>query len=41
MKKWILHSLVVMFMRGITPPERCPQCKAPANKFIEKVEGEP
>lgn len=25
---------------GDTPPEKCPQCGAPASKFIEKKEGE-
>lgn len=25
---------------GDTPPEACPQCKAPKNKFKEKVEGD-
>ncbi|HHY04304.1 MAG TPA: NADH peroxidase [Thermoanaerobacterales bacterium] len=39
MKKWIC-TVCGYVHEGDTPPERCPQCKAPANKFIEKVEGE-
>ena len=37
-KKWIC-TVCGYVHEGPTPPERCPQCKVPASKFKEKVEG--
>ncbi|MBQ1821734.1 MAG: NADH peroxidase [Clostridia bacterium] len=36
MKKWIC-SVCGYVYEGATPPERCPQCKAPASKFQEQA----
>ncbi len=38
MKKFIC-TVCGYVHEGDTPPEKCPQCNAPAEKFIEKVEG--
>ena len=35
-KKWIC-SVCGYVYEGATPPERCPQCKAPASKFQEQA----
>ena len=35
MKKWVC-SVCGYVWEGETPPEKCPVCKAPANKFSEK-----
>ena len=37
MKKWICSVCGYVFY-GENPPEFCPQCKAPASKFIEQPE---
>ena len=37
-KKWICTVCGYVY-EGPEPPERCPQCKVPASKFKEKVEG--
>ncbi len=39
MKKWVC-SVCGYVHEGSAPPEKCPQCGAPAEKFSEKVEGE-
>ena len=39
MKKWICTVCGYVY-EGETPPEFCPQCKAPASKFKEQVSGE-
>ena len=39
MKKWICTVCGYVY-EGETPPEFCPQCKAPASKFKEQVVGE-
>ncbi|MBE7003864.1 MAG: NADH peroxidase, partial [Ruminococcaceae bacterium] len=39
MKKWVCSVCGYVF-EGENPPEACPICKAPADKFIEKKEGE-
>lgn len=39
MKKWRC-SICGEIVEGDTPPERCPLCKAPAEKFVEIVENE-
>ena len=36
MKKWIC-SVCGYVWEGETPPERCPQCKVPGDKFIEQA----
>ena len=35
MKKWVC-SVCGYVHEGDTPPERCPQCKVPAEKFVEQ-----
>jgi len=35
MKKWVCQVCGFVF-EGENPPERCPQCKVPASKFIEQ-----
>ncbi|WP_029452984.1 NADH peroxidase [Clostridium algidicarnis] len=39
MKKFVC-TICGFVYEGETAPEKCPQCGAPASKFIEKVEGE-
>ena len=39
MKKFIC-TVCGYVHEGNTPPDRCPQCKAPASKFTEQVAGE-
>lgn len=39
MKKWVCSVCGYVF-EGENPPEKCPICKAPADKFIEKKESE-
>ena len=39
MKKWVCSVCGYVF-EGENPPEACPICKAPADKFLEKKEGE-
>ncbi len=39
MKKWVC-SVCGYVHEGDTPPEQCPVCKAPAEKFVEQKEGE-
>ena len=39
MKKWVCKICGYVYT-GETPPEFCPQCKAPASKFEEQVESE-
>ena len=39
MKKWVC-SVCGYVHEGDAPPEKCPQCGAPAEKFAEKVEGD-
>lgn len=39
MKKWICKICGYVYT-GETPPEFCPQCKAPASKFEEQTEAE-
>ena len=39
MKKWVCKICGYVYT-GETPPEFCPQCKAPASKFEEQVQGE-
>ncbi|MBQ9365121.1 MAG: NADH peroxidase [Schwartzia sp.] len=39
MKKWVC-SVCGYVYEGENPPAQCPQCKAPASKFVEKNEGE-
>ena len=39
MKKWICTVCGYVY-EGETPPEFCPQCKAPASKFKEQASGE-
>ena len=39
MAKWIC-SVCGYVHEGDTPPEFCPQCKAPASKFVKQEEGE-
>ena len=39
MKKWVC-SVCGYVHEGDTPPEQCPVCKAPADKFVEQKEGE-
>ncbi len=39
MKKWVC-SVCGYVHEGDNPPEKCPQCQAPAEKFNEKVEGD-
>ncbi len=39
MKKWVC-SVCGYVHEGDAPPEKCPQCQAPKEKFYEKVEGE-
>lgn len=39
MKKWVC-SVCGYVHEGENPPEKCPQCQAPADKFYEKQEGE-
>lgn len=38
MKKWVCQ-ICGYVAYGETPPEFCPQCKAPASKFTEQAEG--
>ncbi len=38
MKKWSC-TVCGYIHQGNTPPEKCPQCNAPAEKFVEVVEG--
>ena len=38
MKKWVCGVCGYVF-EGENPPEKCPQCKAPASAFSEKKEG--
>ena len=38
MKKWVCKVCGYVYT-GETPPEFCPQCKAPASKFEEQVSG--
>ena len=40
MKKMWVCSVCGYIHEGDTPPEFCPQCKAPAAKFVEKAGGE-
>ena len=35
MKKWVC-SICGYVYEGENPPEQCPQCKAPASKFVEQ-----
>ena len=37
-EKFVCKQFVVMFMKEIFLPEKCPQCKAPASSFSEVVE---
>ena len=37
MKKWVCQVCGYVY-EGPTPPEKCPQCKAPASKFMEMKE---
>lgn len=39
MKNWVC-SVCGYVHEGDTPPEKCPQCQAPKEKFYEKVEGD-
>ena len=39
MKKWVC-SVCGCVHEGDTPPTKCPQCGAPADKFAEQAEGE-
>ena len=39
MAKWVC-SVCGYVHEGDTPPEQCPVCKAPAEKFVEQKEGE-
>ena len=39
MKKWVCKVCGYVYT-GETPPEFCPQCKAPASKFEEQASGE-
>ena len=39
MKKWVCKICGYVYT-GETPPEFCPQCKAPASKFEEQASGE-
>ena len=39
MKKWVC-SVCGYVYEGENPPAQCPQCKAPASKFVEKKDGE-
>ena len=39
MKKWVCKICGYVYT-GETPPEFCPQCKAPASKFEEQATGE-
>ena len=39
MKKWIC-TVCGYVHEGEQPPEKCPQCGVPADKFKEQVEGE-
>lgn len=39
MKKWVCQICGYVHY-GDTAPEACPQCKAPAAKFVEQAEGE-
>lgn len=39
MKKFVC-TICGFVYEGETAPEKCPQCGAPASKFVEKVEGE-
>ncbi len=39
MKKWVC-SVCGYVHEGENPPEKCPQCQAPADKFNEKTEGD-
>ena len=39
MKKWVC-TICGYVHEGDSPPEKCPQCGAPAEKFEEQVEGE-
>ena len=39
MKKWVC-TVCGYVHEGDTPPEQCPVCKAPADKFVEQKEGE-
>ncbi len=39
MKKFICSICGYVF-EGEEAPEKCPQCNAPKDKFVEKVEGE-
>ena len=36
MKKWVC-SICGYVYEGENPPEQCPQCKAPASKFVEQA----
>lgn len=38
MKKWVCEVCGYVY-EGENPPEKCPQCGAPAEKFSEKTEG--
>lgn len=39
MKKFVC-TICGYIHEGDTPPEKCPQCNAPAEKFVEQTEGE-
>ena len=39
MAKWVCSVCGYVF-EGENPPEFCPQCKAPASKFVKQAEGE-
>ena len=39
MAKWVCSVCGYVF-EGENPPEACPQCKAPASKFVKQAEGE-
>ncbi len=39
MKKWVCTVCGYVY-EGENPPEKCPQCKAPASKFVEQKAGE-
>ena len=39
MSKWVCSVCGYVF-EGENPPEFCPQCKAPASKFVKQAEGE-
>ena len=41
MKKKFVCTVCGYVHEGDTPPERCPQCKQPADKFKEVVENGP